>query len=553
MKKITYTIYILLIFSFYSFLFAQKSDTPVMDYWNGGNINVKFNFNFNSLDGGSGSGSFGRVISPGMGFGAASIFSNPSELALIKKPYLFFDSKFKIGVDLKSQIQSKVNSATDSFIKDTATFILPASNFKQNSTVNKSDIANGGQLGTFAVAFPLFENIVVGMGLNYPSDILLNLSGSGIRTKLNTVINAGGTAMPIDILLSPSIDNNFSFTMSELSFGAAGELFNSDAGKLLVGFSINKYDVSQNIYLNETFDGMIVLQKSSEYYFNDPNDPTISWANGETNNFFYRAGFNAKTSGVGFRLGFVYNPGGWIQELSDFNFSLAYDYIPKFVLHDDNAYMESYQPQFFSGEVFGKNGNELQVLIKNMQLAKPALTVPTNNYFSNQSTFYFPSSLTIGVDAKLGEHTVALNFIKYINEYSFQFNKYKIGKDLSAGIKLGVSFRMPDELEGWNWAYLPLRLLYLDFDGMLMQLFSGETHYRNSYYKVSGGVLFGNAIVQGIVDQSQAKSLRDVLSMPLPNGFALTREYNVFEYINVGVLVFGFPDFALKFGIGVQF
>src|ERR1035437_2980534 len=150
MKKIIQLTVFILAFVFNNYAFGQKSDTPTMEYWNGGNMNVQFRFNFNSLDGGSGSGSFGRVISPGMGTGAASIFSNPSELALIKKPYLFFDSKFKIGVDLKSQIQSKVNSATDSFIKDTATFILPASNFKQNSTVNKSDIANGGQLGTFA-------------------------------------------------------------------------------------------------------------------------------------------------------------------------------------------------------------------------------------------------------------------------------------------------------------------------------------------------------------------------------------------------------------------
>jgi hypothetical protein len=112
---------------------------------------------------------------------------------------------------------------------------------------------------------------------------------------------------------------------------------------------------------------------------------------------------------------------------------------------------------------------------------------------------------------------------------------------------------MPDELEGWNWAYLPLRLLYLDFDGILMQLFQDQTHYKNSYYKISGGVLFGDAIVEGIFDQQQSKSIKDGLNMPLPSGFALTREYNVFDYVNIGVLVFGFPDLALKFGIGIQF
>jgi len=127
-----------------------------------------------------------------------------------------------------------------------------------------------------------------------------------------------------------------------------------------------------------------------------------------------------------------------------------------------------------------------------------------------------------------------------MNEYSFQFDKYKIGKNLTAGLKLGASFRMPDELNGWNWAYLPLRLLYLDFDGMLMQLFKNQTHYQNSYYKVSGGVMFGDAIVEGIFDKDQAKSLKDGLNLPLPSGFALTREYNVFEYVNCLFPIFNF-------------
>ncbi len=553
MKKTIQIILFLFAFIFLNLSFCQSSDTPTMEYWNGGSMNVKVNFNFNSLDGGSGSGSFGRVISSGMGFGAASIFSNPAELALIKKPYLFFDSKFKLGVELKSQLNDKIKSATTDFIKDTSTFIFNQANYRKNTNVNQSDIANGGQLGTFAVAIPVFKSLVIGMGLNYASDILLNLSGSGISTKLTSIKTVGNNNINIDILLNPSIDNNFSFKMRELTFGAGGELFDNNAGKLIGGFSVNKYDVDQNIYMNETFDGMIVLYGSEEHHFNNPNDPNIDWANGETNNFFIRASNNATKSEIGYRIGFVYNPGGWIPALSNFNLILSYDYVPNFILVDNNAYMESYQPKFFTGKIMGDKNDPLDIIIDSLKISRPNLTGKTNNYFSQQTTFKFPSSLTIGVDAKLGEHTVALNFVKYMNEYSYQFDKYKIGKDLTAGLKLGASFRMPDDLVGWNWAYLPLRLLYLDFDGMLLQLFKEQTHYKNSYYKLSGGVLFGDAIVQGIVDKDQAKSLKDGLSMPLPNGFALTREYNVFEYVNIGVLVFGFPDLALKFGIGVQF
>ena len=551
MKKIILFTLVILTFASNKFLLSQSS-TPVMQFWKGGNLNVNFNFNFNSLDGGSGSGSFGRVISPGMSTGAASIFSNPAELALIKKPYLFFDSKLRLGLNLKNTINDKIKSSTTDFLKDTSTFIFNKSSFRQNSEVSKSDIANGGQLGTFAVAIPLFNSLVFGIGLNYPTDISLNLSGSGINTNINMIKKVGSNNYPIQLVISPSLENSFAFRMREISFGAGGELFNNENGKLVAGFSINKYDVDQSIYLNETFNGMMTIF-NQEYNFNDPNESGVNWAGGESNNFYFRESNTATVSSIGYRFGLVYNPGQLIPALSNFTFSLAYDYVPKFVLTDNNAYSESYQPLFFKGRVMGDKNDPLVVNFDSLSLAKPNLTAKANNYFSQQTTIYFPSSISLGVDAKLGENTVAVNFVKYMNEFSYQFDKYKLGKNLSAGLKLGASFKMPEDFDGWNLAYLPLRILYLDFDGILMQIFKEQTHYKNSYYKISGGVLFGDAIVEGIFDQEQAKSLKDGLKMPLPSGFAITREYNVFDYVNVGVLVFGFPDVALKFGIGVQF
>jgi hypothetical protein len=553
MNKIFYFSSLITVMLINNFLFAQKSDTPVMSYWQGGTMNLQFRFNFNSLDEGSGSGSFGRVVSPGMGFGAASIFSNPSELALIKKPNLFINSRFKIALDAKSLLNNKIKDATDTFINDTTTFKFDKTSYRQNTTINQSDISSGGQIGTIAAAVPLFDGLVFGVGLNYPTDILFNLTGSGINTKLSTKKQVGDNSIDIDILLNTSLNNNFSFRMTELSIGAGAELFNSEAGKLLMGFSANRYEVSQSINLDETFDGMIVLYQSEEHHFNDPNDPNIDRTNGETNNFFFRANNNAHTTTTGYRFGFIYNTGGLIPELSDFNLIFSYDYVPQFDLKDENASLESYQPSFLTGKLIGDKNDPLGIIIDSLKITRPNLTVKTNNYFSNESTFKFPSSLTYGLDVKLGDHSLAFNYVKYLNEYSWQFDKYKIGKNLTSGVKFGASFRMPDELDGWNWAFLPLRLLYLDFDGMLMQLFSDETKYKNSYYRISGGVVFGDAIVEGIADLDQAKSLRSALSSPLPNGFALSREYNVFEYVNIGVLVFGFPDFALKFGVGVQF
>jgi len=272
-------------------------------------------------------------------------------------------------------------------------------------------------------------------------------------------------------------------------------------------------------------------------------------AKNESNNLFFRAKGDYKDTRVGFTLGANYNPANKNNWLSRFNFSLVYNYNPSFILADNSAILESYQPRFMVGSFSGKGKDKFDVSIDSMDLAKPNLTKPTRNKFTNEVLIEMPSTLTVGIDAKFGNHNISLNVLKYFNEISYQFDGYKIGKNMSVGIRGGADFAMPAELKGWNWALLPIRFLYLDFDGLLMQLFKKFTLYENPHYRFYGGMSFGNAIVEGFNTDTK-KSLKDMMDLPLPAEFGLARQYTIMKNINVGVLVFGFPDMFFRFSFG---
>jgi len=140
--------------------------------------------------------------------------------------------------------------------------------------------------------------------------------------------------------------------------------------------------------------------------------------------------------------------------------------------------------------------------------------------------------------------------IKHLREKGI--DKYEIGKETSFGLKLAANFAFDDELEGWGYAAIPIRLLYLDIDGLLFQIFRSVTDYRNPHYRVALGAVFGNEIMSDF-GKDYNDIIKTAFSLPYPYGFSLSRQYTVFNNLNVGVMIFGFPDLALKFSIGYGF
>jgi len=527
-------------------IFAGK-DTPTMKYWSGGEINYNLNFGVNTMGGGLGSGTFGRVIAPGISFGPASIFTDPAELGMMKTAMVYFDTKFgltnnTVGFDPTSQINKQISKSTDSFLDGTGTFIFANTNPRSDTKVNTFTFGQKAQFGAFGLTVPVNDKLVLGFGVCYPFEFSSEFEFSGLRTKLQTKKAVSHQEVSIDLPLTMSFASKFNFNVNTIAFGAASPILHSKYGTTLLGFSLNRYEVREYVNMNLQVDGMIVLNKTNEYNFNDPNDPNIDATAGQHNDFYWLARGNFKSTAWGFRV-------SAIQQMEKYNFVVALDIVPKFNLAGSNIVNEGYQPKFLTGSLLSED-DTLQVVIDSLDLARPNLTVATHNNFPDHAETRYPSSLTIGADAKVGAFTFGLNFVKYLSEFSFTFGKYKIGKDLNFATKLSIDAQMADKVKGAGWLLIPIRIFpFFDFDGMIFQLLGSFTKYANPHYRFEGGVVTGDGIVEGIAKLENANSLRKVLNSLFPTGVAISREYTIYEKLHIGVMVFGFPDFAMRYGV----
>jgi len=544
MKTITKTIAVFCVLAVTAF--AQSSDTPTLQYFRGGNLNLNVSTQLNGF--GAGSGSFGGVLGSNFGSGAQLMFGNPASLAHSSKAQFYVDYApgANLGSLIKSELEKNIKSSTDDFLEDTVTVIFPVSSYKSYSKVGELNVGRNASISSFAFSIPVYKNTVFGVGMYYPTEFEMDVQAVGIQMLMQSVKDVSGNSVTIDIPLHADVGVATRFSMSALTISAASELFNDARGYLRVGLAANRYEVNQYINLDINFNGFVMLNKNQEYHYNDPNDSNIDPAKGESNNFYWKAKADFSMAKWGFKVGAEYHT----PALPDVNFNFLIDIVPNFEMTDPNAKSESYQPNFITGKVFGDKDQTLDIKIDSLKLQKPNLTTPTYNDFSNKAVMHYPSSISFGADVKLGEHYLALGLVKYIGEFSYQFGKIKFGKDAATGIKFGTSLAMPEDWGTWGLVAIPLRILFLDIDGLIFQLTSEYTGWKNPKYRIEGGVILGTGIAQGLDDDNN-KSLKDVLDMPFPSGFALSREYTLRENIKISALILGFPDIGAKLGIGV--
>jgi hypothetical protein len=535
-----------------STLIAQKkSDTPDMIFWNGGNVSYKVNLGLNSSVGaGSGSGILGGMISPNLHFGSAVIFSNPAELAYLKKTNLNIETKLGIGItNLLSQ--SNLTSTTDEILKDTSSFIFKTGAYRRDTKPGTQDLSQSSNLPSFTAATSFNNSFTIGVGFSRPIDLSFDFFVNGLSTSLNTVKKVGDNETKIDIIFKPTIQTSLKLKASRVSFALAKEINIGENNKLAFGLSATHYYVQNYFNVNMDLTGEVILNNQSEYFFNDPNDVNIDPRKDESNKLLYKLYGDFHDNKTGFTIGTNFqnvNPESW---LSNFNFSIVANINPNFDLVDKDAYIESYQPKFMKGKLTGKDDDKFDIIVDSLDISKPNLTKATNNYFSDRINIKLPSSITFGVDSKLGVHNLSLNISKYFGDLSYQFDRYTIGKKLDLGVKFGMDFKFPEKLKGWSFALIPIRILYLDIDGLLMQLLGNYTKYSNPHYRFYAGANFGNSIVEGISDKDSEKSFNDMLSLPIPAEFSLIRQYTILDNVNIAVMVFGFPDMFFRFSAGI--
>lgn len=542
--------------------FAQSKDLPVMSYWQGGEMYFDFNFGVNTTGVGRGSGTFfGSVISPRMRVSSVSVFRNPAELGLLKFNTSVVETKFgfgnnEFGLTASSLVSEKdLSKNTDTFLKDTSTFLFKPGGFRKDMNLKDVDVGQIAQVSSFSIAgpFPAYKKLFFGFGVYYPFNISMKFRANGMRTKLESSKIVSDQELKVDIVLNTNILNEMYLKTNVISLASAYDFGETRFGKFILGVSANRYQVDHFIDFNIRTEGMVVMNRLQEFHFNDPNDLSIDTSKGESNEMYFMAKGNFKVTNWGYRIGLYYDPSNWLPSLSFMNLNFVLDNIPEFVMSDKDAYVKSFQPVFLTGKFVGEKEDAIDIVVDELDPSKPNLTRQTFNEFSKEVRISLPSTFTFGMDFSVWDHVLALNFVKYLTPISYQLGKYKFGKSVDLGIKMGADFKFADELKGWGWALVPLRLLYLDLDGLLLQLFRSKTGYSNPHYRIGGGFVMGDKIVEGFVDKDQKQLLEDTMGAPLPVGFAMGREYTILNNIGVGVVVFGFPDFALRYSLEYRF
>lgn len=529
-------------------VFAQSSDDDfTMTSFRGGEVEANLRLGLNLAGVGVGSGTYGGVLSGRVSDEASGLFTNPAYLGELTAPQWAFGTRAGVststfGLDGTDFISpNEVRTETDEVLDDLS---FPEDQTPTYSTVEDVDLGLKSRLSSFAANFPLHNRFSLGIGLRRTVELDFRIRASGIEAQLEADQESGNQTINIDFLtqLHGSMDAELDIT--SLSFGGGGYLFDNEYGRLSLGMALDRHHATHEFKIDVQPQGMIILNGSEEFFFNQVEDPNLS--QGETNRLFWKANADYDDKAWGYRAGLQYQmPFQWL------NLSVMYSDTPEFKMTDPDAFSRRFTPKFVD---LNPPEGEDRVNVDDLSLAKPNLTSAAQDSLGKSLSLSLPSSLTVGTDIGFGNHTISLNYVKYFGKLSYEGfytddkkeqGSILVGKNTRHGFRYGMSFEFPDRLKGWSWALLPIRLLYLDIDGLIFQSFRESTGYRNPQYRIGGGVLFGN----GVTDEDRSEGLQDVLDAPLPRGFALGREYTIYDEVDVGVMLLGFPDTALRFGL----
>lgn len=556
MKKLLLILVLLALWSAPGEVFAQAedddNDAPIMSAWRGGNLNLGFRLGLDMLGSSAGTGSIGGLISPAMNSGAGALMKNPAELAFnTNRRHIVYDGNFSLGTSRYSLVQDQVlteinntiRTETDNILDDPDQVDFVPGGFRSYTDMKSANLDLNSRYRTFAVSIPVHERVAVAFSAHHPIDIAFRMDLTGFQAKIAQEQGSDDVSLRFDVLMNVGLITDLRLNMQTLNAGFGAMIFDKpEWGQLGAGLTYSYYTVRNSRYINADLSGMVVVSSADERFFNNPNDPNLNTAAGETNALYMRAQGNYKSDGNGIKFGLYYKAPKRV------GVSLVYTKMPnEFRLNDPNAFAEAFLPVFVEGDDLFND--KIVVELSNLEASKPNLT--TRREMQNlvdDAVFKMPSSLALGLDLSLGAHYLVFNYTNYMGELSLSYGeKSSIGKQTQHGVGFGMDFKMKDKLGGWNYALIPVRLLFLDIDGILMQSFRKYTGYSNPRYRFGVNAILGDGIATGEFD-----SLSDAMGFPLPTGVSWGRTYRVFDTTDIGFTMFGFPDLFFKFSVGVS-
>lgn len=526
---------------------AQDTDDFSLQRWYGGQVEARLGLGLNLTGAGIGTDAMGGVVSPRVSADATSLFTNPATLGLLAHRRLALSSRLPMAYDAAAMISADdIRRETDGLLQD---LDFPDQGALRYTEVHRLAAEQEGQVATFALAWPLHRRLVLAMGTYTPVQASFDLGLSGVEGMLEASQQSGDQTIDIRVLTRMEAAASARLHLTSLSFGAGGTLAEGAWGRLTAGVAFERQHVAHTLLWEARSDGGVVLSGTQEYFFNDAEDPNL--APGETNAFYWRGAGRFADTQWRLRAGAVYAP------TRRLNLSVGWNQGAAFRLYDPQAQSEGYLPAFINrnGHPDPEPGEADLFDVDALSLAKPNLTQKLADSLGQQVDFRLPASLRFGVDVGLGPHTLAVNYLRYAGELSYQAFFGQEATDATLGmtrtptsaIGVGLDVRFPDRLRGGAWALLPVRLLFLDVDGLLFQAMGRHSGYRNPHYRMGGG------LQQGTLRAGRLEADANPTTQVLPTGFSMGRQYTLFNGLDVGVMLFGVPDLAFRVSLGYSF
>ena len=558
--------------------YAQEDFSTLRFY--GGNVSINSNLDLNILGTGTLGQSFGGVYSARVGAGAGAVFANPAELGRLGKASLMVNSRARIlsgdfitPDELLDAADVSIRAETIPTLRDNLYFDESDCNLNVASSgcdfveteLSNVNVGFNGGVSSFGVGIPLTESVGIGVGMYKPISLGFGLRATGLEMYLDAAQQTGDQTVAINFLAGISLNAAIGMDVSAFAVGAGATVYETEDLRVSVGASLEQLFGRTQLYLNALPSAMVILSRSTEYYFNDPSDRNLT--GDDTNMLMWDVMGDYKGSAAGFRA----SAGVDYQFLS---LTLGYRSGYTLEMTDPNARATSFTPNFlnlFPDDICDTYPDDdlpaecEQINFANIDLAKPNLTKQTLDSLGQEMSLELPSVFSIGLDAGFGktnQHTVAVNASFYSGSLEMQgvyggrgrasVDPYTIGFTPDIGVGLGLDLQFADELSPKGLLLLPVRLLFLDFDGLLMQALGGYTGYADPHYRIGFSAALGTYDVTHLLaeDADQRQLVDDLNALGiLPTGFSLGRQYTIFDRLDIAVNVIALPNLVAQTGL----
>lgn len=538
---------------------SLSKDFGALNY-DGGTLFLDARLGSNLFGSGTGGGSFSGIHSALSRTGFGTVFGNPALLSHVKRPQIGVETRLSIrsgsvGLGSTQNLPASFERKTDQLLNNLS---LPEGVEPIYTNASFVSIGQPRQLSAFWMTWPVTEQVAVGFGYRQPLMFSVNGALSGFQTLLRGNKASNSNSIQIDLLANLSVRATTLIQVDELSLGVGGLLQKYWFGSVWWGASAYRFGASTNIGLDVLPQGVLTVSGTNRFYFNDAGDPNLDLQSGESNAFFWKIKGGFTGNAMGLRLGMSHQ-----TFKKEFGTSLVLDLAPHIELWDGNASAEAFLPVFVDLEgVINNDLDDSQDLldIEKLDIVRPNLSRRTHDAIGQWMSIHMPTSLTAGADFPLGNHTVVLNASRYWGSLSVEgeyglekgvIQRYKIGRKPTWEVKVGVDIARKERHLGTGSWNIPLRLITMDIDGVLFEIFQGWTSYKNPHYRFSSSLQWGKPVVMGL-DNTFYRDLESLLDGMIPTSVSIGRSYTLFDRLDVGVHVVGVPDLVMRFSFGLD-